>query len=107
MCRTAGAISEQDIDEFTGILARPDGLRGTGRRLLLHVERRRHVQAYRCQGPAGDPSSNRQRRPGRTAATMKQVAENVTVIQLDGIGLLIAMEAPDAPAETLIGFPRH
>lgn len=29
MCRSAGAISEQDADEFTPTLARPDCLRGT------------------------------------------------------------------------------
>jgi pimeloyl-ACP methyl ester carboxylesterase len=39
-----------------------------------------------------------------TATGLKQVAENVTPVTLDGVGHYVAMEAPDELATTLLSF---
>ena len=41
-----------------------------------------------------------------THRTMVQVAQNVTEAQLDGIGHLAAIEAPETLAQTLLDFYR-
>ena len=41
-----------------------------------------------------------------TADTMTQVAEKVRAVRLDGVGHLVAMEAPDALAKELLTFYR-
>ena len=42
-----------------------------------------------------------------TATTMKQVADDVTVVTLEGVGHLVAQEAPEALARVLSGFYRE
>ena len=41
-----------------------------------------------------------------TRTTMAQVADDVTPVKLDGVGHLVAMEAPEALAAVLLGFYR-
>ena len=104
MCRPAGAISEKDVDEFTRTIARPDGLRGTAGVYSSMLKEGDTFKRIVGQGRLTMPVLAVSAGTGGTAATMKQVAENVTAAQLDGIGHMIAMEAPDALAETLLGF---
>lgn len=105
-CRTPGAITEQDVEEFTRILARPDGLRGTTgvySSMLQEGEAfRRIVARGRLRMPVLAVSGG----TDGVAAMMEQVAENVTAAKVHGVGHLVAMEAPDTLAETLLGFYR-
>ena len=107
MCGTQGAVSERDIDEFARVYSRPDGLRGTagfygsvlgeGDEVKELVARGRlTMPVLAVDGGTGD----------FTRHTMMQVAENVTTAKLDGVGHLVAMEAPEALAATLLGFYR-
>jgi pimeloyl-ACP methyl ester carboxylesterase len=104
---TDGAITEPDVDEFTRVLARPGGLRGTAAFYgsMLHegddiraivAERKLTMPVLAVDGGTGT----------FTADTMKQVAERVTAVRLDGVGHLVAQEAPDALARELTTFYR-
>jgi pimeloyl-ACP methyl ester carboxylesterase len=107
MCGTQGAVTEADIDEFTRVLARPDGLRGTvgvyGSMFTEGDELKRLLTARPLTMPvlAVDAGSG-----DFTSATMLQVASNVTTVTLAGIGHLVAQEAPEALAATLLDLYR-
>jgi pimeloyl-ACP methyl ester carboxylesterase len=105
MSATAGAISEQDIDEFTRAYSRPDGFCGaTGlyRSILREGEEIKQIVA---QQQLTMPILAVGAGTGQfTFATMAQVAQNVTDAKLDGVGHLVAIEDPEALAQTLLGF---
>ena len=103
-CGTPGAITEQDVDEFTRTLARPDGLRGTAGVYSSMLQEGETFRRIVAQGRLTMPVLAVSGGTGGVAAMMEQVAENVTAAQVDGVGHLVAMEAPDALAETLLGF---
>ena len=108
MSGTEGAVSERDVDEFARVYSRPGGLRGTagfygwmldegGQIRELVARGRLTVPVLAVDGSTGD----------FTRDTMAQVAQDVTTAKLDGVGHLVAMEAPEALAETLLGFYRR
>jgi pimeloyl-ACP methyl ester carboxylesterase len=107
MNATEGAISKQDIDEFTRTFARPDGFAGAsglyrsmlneGEEIKQIVAEHRLTMPVLAVGAGTGPF---------TYGTMAQVAQNVTEANLDGIGHLAAIEDPDALAQTLLGFYR-
>ena len=107
MSGTPGAVSERDIDELARGYSRPDGLRGAagfyGSMLAEGGEIRRLVARGRLTMPvlAVDALAD------ITRDTMAQVADDVTTVKLDGVGHLVAMEAPEALAATLLGFYRR
>src|SRR3984957_8873244 len=92
MSAIEGAISEQDIDEFTRVYSRPNGFGGaTGlyRSMLKEGEEIKQIVAQQqltmpvlAVGAGTGPF---------TCDTMAQVAENVTEAKLDGIGHLAAI----------------
>ncbi|MTD58414.1 alpha/beta hydrolase [Amycolatopsis pithecellobii] len=107
MCGTEGAITEADVDEFTRVYSRPDGLRGTvgiygsmlteGHELKgLLTDRPLTMPVLAVDAGSGD----------FTSTTMHQVAANVTTVTLDGVGHLVAQEAPEALAAALLDFYR-
>ena len=107
MSATEGAISEQDIDEFTRVYSHPGGFRGaTGlyRSMLKEGEEIKQIVAQRqltmpvLAVGAGTGQF--------TYDTMAQIAQNVTKAKLDGIGHLAAIEDPATLARTLLGFYR-
>jgi len=107
MSATEGAISEQDIDEFTRVYSRPNGFGGaTGlyRSMLGEGDEIKQIVAERqltmpvLAIGAGTGQF--------TYTTMAQVAQNVTEANLDGIGHLAAIEDPEALAQTLLDFYR-
>ena len=106
MSGTEGAISEQDIDEFTRAYSRPDGFRGaTGlyRSMLKEGEEIKQIVAQQLTMPVLAVGAG----TGQfTYDTMAQVAENVSQANLDGIGHLVAIDDPEALAQTLLGFYR-
>ncbi len=108
MCATPGAIEERDIDEFTRVYSRPGGLRGTagfyGSVLAEGDEVKELVARGRLTMPvlAVDAGTG-----DFTRDTMARVAADVTTAKLDGVGHLVAMEAPEALAATLLDFYRR
>src|ERR1035438_6478259 len=107
MSVTEGAITAQDIDEFTRAYSRPDGFRGaTGLyRSMLHEGE--EIQDLVAQEQLTMPVLAVGAGTGQfTHGTMVQVAQNVTKAQLDGIGHLAAIEAPETLAQTLLDFYR-
>ena len=104
---TDGAITDQDITEFTRVFSRPGGLRGTaafyGSMLREGDEVKAIVAGKKLTIPVlaidGGQSSF-------TAATMTQVAEHVDAVRLADSGHLVAMEAPGALAKALLTFYR-
>jgi pimeloyl-ACP methyl ester carboxylesterase len=105
---TPGAISDQDVDEFTRVYSRPDGLRGTtgvyGSMLTEGEDIRRLATEHRPTLPvlAVDGGSG-----PFTSTTMREVATDVTTATIEGVGHFVAMEAPDVLAETLLSFYRR
>jgi pimeloyl-ACP methyl ester carboxylesterase len=107
MCGTPGAVTEADIDEFTRVFARPGGLRGAAGFYGSMLSEGAEIQAIAAQDRLAMPGVGVDGGSGSfTSATMKQVAADVTVVRLDGVGHLVAMEAPGALAETLLTFYR-
>src|ERR1039458_10010033 len=107
MSVTEGAITAQDIDEFTRAYSRPDGFRGaTGLyRSMLHEGE--EIKDLVAQEQLTMPVLAVGAGTGQfTHGTMVQVAQNVTKAQLDGIGHLAAIEAPETLGQTLLDFYR-
>jgi pimeloyl-ACP methyl ester carboxylesterase len=107
MSATPGAVTEQDIDEFTRVYSRPGGFRGaTGlyRSMLEEGEEMRQIVAdakltmpVLAVGAGNGEFTHR---------TMTEIAEHVTAATLDGVGHLAALEDPEGLAETMLGFYR-
>jgi pimeloyl-ACP methyl ester carboxylesterase len=107
MCATDGAITDQDVDEFTRTFARPDGFRGASslyRSMLQEGDEIRELAAQsRLQIPVLAVGAGSGDFPHHT---MTQVAEHVSAATLDGVGHYAAMEAPEALAQALLDFYR-
>jgi pimeloyl-ACP methyl ester carboxylesterase len=104
---TAGAFTDDDIDEFVRSYARQDGFSGAAglyRSMLAEADEIRELAARKLGMPVlavGGGSGD------FTPATIRQVATDMTSVSLDGIGHYAAMEAPDRLAEALISFYRN
>lgn len=108
MSGTSAAVDARDIEEFTRAYARPGGLRGTAgfyQSMLAEGDEIREIVAggalrvpvLAIDAATGDVTRN----------TMAQVAADVTTVKLDGVGHLVAMEAPRVLATTLLDFYRR
>ena len=107
MSGTPGAVSDRDIDEFTRVYSRPDGLRGTAGFYGSMLAEGDEIKELVAQGRLTMPVLAIDGGTGDfTRHTLAQVAEDVTTAKLDGVGHLVAMEAPEALAATLLGFYR-
>jgi pimeloyl-ACP methyl ester carboxylesterase len=107
MSGTHGAISERDIDEFTRVYSRPEGLRGTAGFYGSVLAERDEITELVARGRLMMPVLAVDAGTGDfTRDTMSQIADNVTTAKLDGVGHLVAMEAPDRLAATLLRFYR-
>jgi pimeloyl-ACP methyl ester carboxylesterase len=105
---TPGAVTEQDVDEFTRVFSRPGGLRGAAGFYGSMLSEGAEIQRIAAQDRLAMPVLGVDGGSGSfTSATMKQVAADVTAVQLDGVGHLVAMEAPGALADTLLTFYRR
>ena len=106
MSATEGAISEQDIDEFTRATPAPTASavpRASTAPCSQRARRSQIVAQQRLTMPVLAVGAG----TGRfTYDTMAQVAQNVTEAKLDGIGHLAAIEDPETLAQTLLGFYR-
>ena len=101
---TPGAFTSDDIDEFVRSYSRPDAFRGAAglyRSMLREGDEIRKLATHKLGMPVlavGGGSGE------FTPATLRQVAEDVTAVSLDGIGHYAAMEAPDRLADALLSF---
>ena len=104
---TEGAINDMDVDEFVRVYSHEGGFRAAngfyGSMLHEGSEIRALVASDRITVPilAVDGGNGE-----FTSKALMQVAANVTAVALNGIGHLVAMEAPDRLAETLLDFYR-
>jgi pimeloyl-ACP methyl ester carboxylesterase len=106
MTAVVGAVTDDDIDEFTRVYARDGGWRGAialyrsmlaegGAITALAASHPLTVPALAVGGLGG----------GFTAATLGHVvAGDVESVQLDGVGHHVALEAPEALAEAILAF---
>jgi pimeloyl-ACP methyl ester carboxylesterase len=107
MTRSPGTVTEQDLDELTRVYARPDGLRGTTGAYASILTEGPEIRQLAARGPLAMPVLAVDAAPSRiTRDTMAQVASDVTPVELDDTGHLIALEAPAALAATLLDFYR-
>ena len=104
LCGTPGAFTRDDIDEFVRSYSRTGAFKGaTGlyRSMLAEGEEIQKLAAQKLGMPvlavAGGSGEF-------TPATMRNVAADVSVVCLDGIGHYAAMEAPGRLAATLGSF---
>jgi pimeloyl-ACP methyl ester carboxylesterase len=101
---TPDAFTDADVDELTRAYARPGGFRGAAglyRSLLTEAEEIRALAARRLQLPVlavGGGSGD------FTAGALRQVADDVHAVGVDGIGHYVAMEAPGRLADALLRF---
>ena len=105
MSATPGAITKQDIDEFTRAYAQPNGFAGaTGlyRSMLTEGD---EIQQIAAHGKLAMPVLSIGAGTGpSTHQTMNAIADNVTEANLSDIGHLAALEDPAALAHTLLGY---
>ena len=107
MSATEGAISEQDIDEFTRAYSRPNGFRGATGLYRSMLKEGEEIKQIVAQQQLTMPVLAVGAGTGQfTYDTMAQVAQNVTEARLDGVGHLAAIEDPETLAQTLLGFYR-
>jgi len=106
MCKTKGAITEDDVDEFVRTYSRPDGWRGAiglyqsmlkeGVEIKALAEKHGLTVPVLAVGAGGGPF---------TVGTMSKASRTeVRSVLLEGVGHYAAMEAPEKLAEELLGF---
>ncbi|MEV5843504.1 alpha/beta hydrolase [Streptomyces sp. NPDC051985] len=107
LCATSDAFTDHDIDELARSYARPDGFNGAAglyRSMLREGDEIRRLASRKLTMPVLAVSG----RSGEfTPVTLRQVAEDVRALSLDGIGHYAAMEAPDRLADGLLSFYRE
>jgi pimeloyl-ACP methyl ester carboxylesterase len=107
MSGTPGAVSDRDVDEFARGYARPDGLRGTVGFYGSMLTEGDEIREIAGRGRLPMPVLTVDATSDVTRATMTQVAADVTSVTLEGVGHLVAMEAPEVLAATLLDFYRR
>ncbi|HEX3389635.1 MAG TPA: alpha/beta hydrolase [Streptosporangiaceae bacterium] len=104
---TPDAFARDDVDEFVRSYSRPDAFRGAAglyRSMLREGGEIRELATKKLGMPVlavGGGSGD------FTPGTLRQVAQDVQAVSLDGIGHYAAMEAPDRLADTLLSFYRN
>jgi pimeloyl-ACP methyl ester carboxylesterase len=105
---TPGAIDDADIAEFVRTYSRPDGWRGAIGLYTSMLREGAEIKALAEKPALNVPVLAVGARGGPfTAATMHQVASNLTAVSLDGVGHYAALEAPDRVAKAILEFVRQ
>ncbi|WP_405969180.1 alpha/beta hydrolase [Streptomyces sp. NBC_00988] len=104
LCVDPDAFTDDDIDELVRSYARPDAFNGAAglyRSMLREGDEIRQLASRKLTTPVLAVGG----RSGEfTPATLRQVAEDVSALSLDGIGHYAAMEAPNRLADGLLSF---
>ncbi|WOX07439.1 alpha/beta hydrolase [Streptomyces sp. N50] len=104
LCRIPDAFTDDDIDELARSYRRPDAFNGAAglyRSMLREGDEIRRLASRKLTTPVLAVGG----RSGEfTPATMRQVAEDVSPLSIEGIGHYAAMEAPDRLADGLLSF---
>jgi pimeloyl-ACP methyl ester carboxylesterase len=104
LCVAPDAFTDDDIDELVRSYARPaafNGAAGLYRSMLREGDEIRQLASRKLTTPVLAVGG----RSGEfTPATLRQVAEDVSALSLDGIGHYAAMEAPNRLADGLLSF---
>ena len=106
MCKTKGAITEDDVDEFVRTYSRPDGWRGAiglyqsmlkeGVEIKALAEKHGLTVPVLAVGAGGGPF---------TVGTMSKASRTeVRSVLLEGVGHYAAMEAPERLSKALLEF---
>ena len=109
MTAVKGAVTEDDLDEFTRTYARPDGWRGAAGLYQSIFTDDGQTRALAEELPLAVPVLT----VGAVSAplteqTFRQVtAGEVTSVRLPGVGHLVAQEAPEALAAAIGEFTEH
>jgi pimeloyl-ACP methyl ester carboxylesterase len=109
MTAVPGSITEADIDEFTRTYARPNGWRGTEGLYQSIFTDAGQTRALAESQPLAVPvlTVGAFSAP-LTEQTFRQVAAgSVTSVRLEGVGHLVAQEAPDALSAAILKFVDH
>lgn len=105
MTAVAGAINDRDIAEFVRAYSRPDGWRGAVGLYTSMLREGDEIKALSQQPGLNVPVLAVGAGGGQfTAATMNQVARNVTSKSLEGVGHYAALEAPERVAKAIREF---
>ena len=106
MTAVAGAITEDDVDEFVRSYARPHGWRGAVGLYRSMLAEGDEIKALAQSRPLGMPVLAVGAGGGAfTADTMAQVsAGDITSVQLEGVGHYAAQEAPERLSATILDF---
>ena len=106
MCGTEGAVTDADLDEFTRSYAGPNGWAGTSGLYQAIFTDQGETRALAESHPLTVPvlavdGIN----AGFAEQTFRQVsAGEVTAVHIEGVGHLVAQEAPEALADALLTF---
>jgi len=105
MNSTPGAIDARDVAEFERVFSRDGGLRATNGVYAALLSEGTEIRALVADHKLGMPVLAIDAGSGPfTSGTMAQVAENVSVVTLQGVGHLVAMEAPAVLADAMLAF---
>jgi pimeloyl-ACP methyl ester carboxylesterase len=109
MTAVKGAITDGDIDEITRTYARPNGWRGTEGLYQAIFTDNGQTRALAESQPLAVPVLTVDAFSARfTEQTFRQVAAGkVTSIRLEGIGHLVAQEAPEALSAAILEFLKN
>lgn len=108
MTAVEGAVTSNDVDEMARGYARPGGWRGAMGLYRSMLAEGAELRAIRDAGRLHLPAmAVGAYGGGFTAATLREVVEGaVREVELPGVGHHVALEAPDALAEAVLGFLR-
>ena len=105
MTAVEGAITDDDIDEFTRSYSREDGFRGAIGLYRSILADGAEIRAIAEKTPVRVPVLAVGGGGGEfTHATMSQAADSVESVLLDGVGHYVALEAPDRLADAMLDF---
>lgn len=109
MTAAKGSIDEADIDEFTRTYARPNGWRGTAGLYQSVFTDDGQTRALAKSKPLTVPVLTVDGFSAPfTEQTFRQVAAGkVTSVRLEGVGHLVAQEAPEALSAAILEFVEH